>query len=144
MKIAYITAQTPYGRGETFVLEEMLAMAELGVDLVVVPRNPPREVFHKEAQKLLDLTVFLPLLNWSITVRFLQAFVLHPRLRRILWKVLLHSRSPKILAKNLAVIPKAVFVAKILKRRGVEHIHAHWGSTTATMAWVISELTGIP
>lgn len=144
MRIAYITAYTPYGRGETFVLDEMLMMAELGVDLVIVPRNPPREVFHKEAQKLLNQTIWLPLLDGLILFRFLQAISLRPRLWRVLWNVIINSRPLKILVKNLAVIPKAVFVAVLFKQRGVEHIHAHWGSTTATMAWVISELTGIP
>jgi glycosyltransferase involved in cell wall biosynthesis len=32
----------------------------------------------------------------------------------------------------------------LLKKKDIEHIHAHWGSTTATMAWIVSELTGIP
>ncbi len=49
MKIAYITAHTPYGRGETFVLEEMLAMAEIGADLVSLPETRPLEVFHEKA-----------------------------------------------------------------------------------------------
>lgn len=52
MKIAYITAQTPFGKGETFVLEEMLAVTELGVNLVIIPRNPSKEVFHKEGEKV--------------------------------------------------------------------------------------------
>ena len=50
MKIAYITAQTPYGKGEAFILEEMLAMFELGVHIVIIPRKPPKEVFHKKAK----------------------------------------------------------------------------------------------
>jgi glycosyltransferase involved in cell wall biosynthesis len=50
----------------------------------------------------------------------------------------------KVLSKNLAVVPKALFVADSLKQNEVAHIHAHWGSTTSTMAWIISELTGIP
>jgi len=144
MKVAYITAHTPYGHGETFVLEEMLMMAELGVDLIIVPRNPPKEVFHQDAQKLLGRTVWLPLLNWQILWEFLKAILLRPRLWRILWAVVRNSRSLKILVKNLAVLPKAVFIAKIFQQEGVEHIHAHWGSTTATMAWAISEITRIP
>lgn len=144
MKVAYITAHTPYGHGEIFVLDEMLMMAEIGVDLVIVPRNPPEEVFHNEARKLLDRTIWLPLFNWPIFFRLLRALFFDPRLWTILWKIIRSSRTLKILLKNLVVIPKAVYVASLLKQQGVEHIHAHWGSTTATMAWVISELTGIP
>ena len=30
MKIAYITAQAPWGRGETFIIDEMPAIKEAG------------------------------------------------------------------------------------------------------------------
>lgn len=144
MKIAYITAHTPYGKGETFVLEEMLAVLEVGADLLIIPRNPPKEVFHAKAKELLDRTLWLPLLNWQILSCFLLALVTRPQLWRLIWIILSESRNAKIALKNLAILPKATYVANILKREGVEHIHAHWGSTTATMAWAISELTGIP
>jgi len=144
MKIAYITAHAPFGRGETFVMEEMLAVAELGVELIIVPRNPSKEVFHNMAQQLLDRAIWLPLFNWQIVFSFLKTAALNPRLWKILGRILRHSRTLKILIKNLAVAPKAVFIADLLRQAGVEHIHAHWGSTTATMAWIASELTGIP
>lgn len=144
MRIAYITAHAPYGRGEAFVLEEMLEMVELGVDLDIIPRNPPREVFHSKARKLLNKTIWLPLLDGRIFFQFIHMLFQYPFLWRLLGVVFLHSRSVKVLIKNLAVIPKAVLVARLLKQREVVHIHAHWGSTTSTMAWAISEITGIP
>ncbi len=144
MKIAYITAHAPFGRGETFVLEEMLAVAELGVELLIVPRNPPKEVFHDAGRQLLDRVVWLPLFSWRIFLAFLKTAVLKPRLWEVLANILRYSRTPRILAKNLAVAPKAVFIAGLLRQAKVQHIHAHWGSTTATMAWIASELTGIP
>ncbi len=144
MTILYVTAHTPFGRGETFVLDEMLEIAEFGVELVIVPRNPPKEIFHSDARQLLDRTIWLPLFNWQLFVSFARALFSRARLWAVLGELICHSRSPKILAKNLAVVPKAVFVAGLLAEKRVEHIHAHWGSTTATMAWVISESTGIP
>ncbi len=144
MRIAYITAHTPFGRGETFVLEEMLAVVELGVDLLIVPRNPPREVFHGSARQISDRAIWLPLFNWQIFLYFLKAVALNLRLWGIIGRMICHSRTLKILVKNLAVVPKAIFVAGLLQKEPVDHIHAHWGSTTASMAWVISELTGIP
>ncbi|NPV27287.1 MAG: glycosyltransferase [Firmicutes bacterium] len=144
MKIAYITAHAPFGRGETFVLEEMIAVDEQGVELVIVPRNPPKEVFHDLARQLLDRAIWLPLFDWRIFLAFLKTVALKPRLWWIIGRILRHSRTLKILVKNLAVAPKAVFIAGLLHQTRVEHIHAHWGSTTATMAWIVSELTGIP
>jgi len=144
MKIAYITAQAPFDRGETFVLEEMLAITELGIELVIVPRNPSKEVFHKGFRNLLNLAIWLPLFDWKIFSSFLCALIFRPRLWYMLWMTIRHSRSLKVLARNLIVIPKATFIASLFKQEGVKHIHAHWGSTTATMALVVSELTGIP
>lgn len=143
-KIAYITAHTPFGRGETFILEEMLALIEAGVDLVIVPRNPPTEVFHDEAHRLLANTIRLPLLNLQILKAFVHALVFKPRIWWIIGSILRYSRSPRIAAKNLAVLPKSAFVARLFEQEKANHIHAHWGSTTSTMAWIISELTGIP
>lgn len=144
MRIAYITAHTPYGRGEIFILEEMLGLVEAGVDLLIVPRNPPKEVFHAKAKELLDRTLWLPLLNWKILASFLLALITRPRLWNLIWRIFRESRSFWIILKNLAVLPKATYIARTFKRLKVDHIHAHWGSTTATMAWIISELTNIP
>lgn len=144
MKVCYITAQVPWGRGETFIIDEMLAVKETGADLTIIPRNPTKEVFHPEARALLDDAVWLPLMSPKMIGAFLLLLLTRPCLWKILGAMLRHSRTWRILVKNLAVVPKGVYIAPLLKKKGVEHIHAHWGSTTATMAWVVSELTGIP
>lgn len=144
MKIAYLTAHTPFGRGESFVLEEMLALVEAGIDLLIIPRNPPKEVFHGEATRLLANTVWLPLWDGRMLIAFLKTLIFQPRIWSIIGQILGHSRSLKIVMKNIAILPKATFAARLVVQEKVEHIHAHWGSTTSTMAWAISELTGIP
>jgi glycosyltransferase involved in cell wall biosynthesis len=144
MKIAYITAQAPYGQGETFIIGEMLAIKEAKVDLLIIPRSPTKKVFHKEAKNLLPNTIWLPLINLKIVYIFLISLFAKPRLWKILLSVVRNSWNLKILVKNLIVIPKGVFIANLLREKSVNHIHAHWGSTTATMAWIVSKLTGIP
>lgn len=144
MKILYITAQTPWGKGETFILEEMLNMKYQGVNLLIIPRNPPKEIFHKEAIKLLENAVWLPLINLKMIIIFLVSILSKPCLWKILFSILRYSRSWRIMIKNLVVLPKGVFIANMIKNDNIDHIHAHWGSTTSTMAWIISELTGIP
>jgi len=144
MKIAYITAQTPWGRGETFILEEMLEVKRQGIDLLIIPRNPSKEVFHKEGEKLLENAIRLPLVNVKIIVSFLRVLFTRISSWKILGSILRYSRNLLILIKNLAVFPKGVFIANIIQKEKIQHIHAHWGSTTATMAYVISQITGIP
>jgi len=144
MKIAYITANSPFGRGETFITEEMNTIVDLGVDLIILPRNPSKEVFHNFATKLCDRAIWLPLLNLQIFLTFLKEVFFCPHLWKIIGQIIEHSRTVKILVKNLAVLPKSVYIAGLLRDSPVDHIHAHWGSTTATMAWIISKLTAIP
>jgi glycosyltransferase involved in cell wall biosynthesis len=54
------------------------------------------------------------------------------------------SRSPGVSLKNLAVVPKALWLAEVAARWKANHIHCHWGGTTATMALLASKLSGIP
>ncbi len=143
MILAYITAQAPYGRGESFIIEEMLALRKLGIDLVIVPRNPPKEVFHTDAEKLLGNTVWLPLFSIQMIPPLLKTMILKPHFWIIIFNILFNSRNLEILIKNLSVVPKAVFISHLFCQMGIQHIHAHWGSTTATMAYIISQLTGI-
>ncbi|MEO0071332.1 MAG: glycosyltransferase [candidate division WOR-3 bacterium] len=144
LSVAYITACAPFGKRETFIIEEMLALLNLGVDLTIVPRNPPPKVFHKEAETLLPLTINLPLLNWEILTYFLKSITKDPLISKLIRINFSHSRNLKIALKNLAVFPKAVFLAALLKKKGINHIHTHWGSTTATIGWIIAKLTHIP
>lgn len=36
-----------------------------GIDIIVIPRNPDKEVFHKEAKNLEDRTIKLPLIDFK-------------------------------------------------------------------------------
>jgi glycosyltransferase involved in cell wall biosynthesis len=145
MKILFITAQIPYGRGEVFILEEMLEAKRQGVNLLVIPRNSSKEIFHKEAKELLENSIWLPLIDIRMVAKFFLALFDKAVLWRILGKIFKYSRNPLILIKNLTVLPKSIFVTeKFIKNNNINHIHAHWGSTTATMAYFISEFTNIP
>lgn len=64
MKLAYITAQTPWGEAETFVISEILSVKKNDMKLTIIPRTPPKRVFHKEAQPLLSDAIWLPMCQW--------------------------------------------------------------------------------
>jgi len=144
MKVAYITAQTPLGKGETFVLEELIELKYQGVDLLIIPRTPTKEIFHKEAESLIRSSICLPLINGKIFIKFIFSLITKARIVKVIGNMFKYSRNIHILIKNLAVLAKGVYVSDIIKNNKVQHIHSHWGSTTATMAYISSELTGIP
>ena len=140
MKICYITVQAPFGAGEAFILEEMLEAKRQGVDLLIIPRNPSKEVFHKDAKELLENTIWLPLINLGMIFYFCRALLTKIALWKILGTIVRCSRTPWIFIKNMMVLPKGIFVSKIVQKESIIHIHAHWGSTTATMAYIVSRI----
>jgi glycosyltransferase involved in cell wall biosynthesis len=143
MKFTIITAQAPFGRGETFIIEEIIFIKKAGFEPLIIPRNPPKKIFHKKANLLLPNAIQLPLFNLKIIRAFLFA-IFHKEIWHVILSISRHSRKTIIFIKNLAVIPKGIFIAGLLKKEDIKHIHAHWGSTTATMAYVTSKLSGIP
>jgi glycosyltransferase involved in cell wall biosynthesis len=58
-------------------------------------------------------------------------------------RTLARSGSARNLAVNLASIPKALWLADLLKRSDVSHVHAYWLSHTSTIAMVAADLAGI-
>jgi len=122
----------------------MISLQKEGINLTIFPRNPSREIFHNEALNLLNDAVWLPLFNFGILREFLISLIIKPKTIKILYLIIKNSRSFKIILKNIIVFPKAVYIAKHIRKIPIDHIHAHWGSTTSTMALIISEMTGIP
>jgi colanic acid/amylovoran biosynthesis glycosyltransferase len=145
-KIVYITAKAPFGRlGETYILTELLAHKELGTDLLIVPRDTPGELFHEKARTLLGDTLGVPILNVPVVGEFLKYLIMHPVTSlKLFTATSLKARNIGIAIKNLLVFPKACYIAGIIKKSAVAHIHAHYGSTTSTMAYIISRISGIP
>jgi colanic acid/amylovoran biosynthesis glycosyltransferase len=143
MGFAYITAQMPWGEGEAFLMQEALEMKRQAGDFLIIPRSPAIQVFHQEARPLLGNSLGQPLININIAALFAASLV-DPFVRNVLGDVISRSRSPAIIAKNLAVFPKAVFTARAIKKNRISHIHCHWGATTATMAYAAARITGLP
>lgn len=144
MKIAYITKEIPWGKDEAFIIDEMKAIKRKNIELFIIPRNPPRKVIHKEAESLLADAKWLQGISIGLLIYFLIQLLYRPKIWIIWLKISRGARSFKILLKNSMVLPKAVYAASLFKKYKVDHIHAHWGTTTATLGYISSELTGIP
>ena len=144
-KVAFITSVTPFGSQETFILTELLALKRVGVEMIVIPRDLSGEIFHKKAEKLIEKTLCVPWLDINIMKIFMTFCLLHPLIFiRLVYRICFRARNLKIALKNAVMLPKAIYLSEILLQESVCHIHAHWASTTATMAFIISQVTGIP
>lgn len=144
-KIAYFTATIPLGAQETFILTEMLTLKKSGAGLLIIPRDISDEVFHEKGKELLDDTLIIPYIDFKIFIGLLGYIALKPLLTlKILSGIAFKARNVKIAVKNLYILPKGLYLAKILNQQEIAHIHAHWASTTSTIAYIISKVTGIP
>ncbi|WP_323720630.1 glycosyltransferase family 4 protein [Acetomicrobium sp.] len=146
MKIAYITVQTPYGPGETFILPEVIELQRQGHEVAVFPLRPDKKLAQgQEAAMVRECTVHIPLLNVRVFVKALKLSILKPKLIcKVLFDILRYSGSGKKVLKNLVVIPKGLVLGAEIKNRGFDHIHAHWASTPSTAAYIAALYSGVP
>jgi glycosyltransferase involved in cell wall biosynthesis len=144
MKLLYVTSTFPYGVGEGFLVSEIAALTRLGNEVAIAPLRRPRRILHADARELRARVEAEPLLSWRVLASALGEILRRPGTCAGLLLKLLRSRSPRILAKNLAAFPKGLWLARRARDLGVEHIHVHWAATTATLGLVAGGLTGIP
>jgi glycosyltransferase involved in cell wall biosynthesis len=86
----------------------------------------------------------LPLFSLRVGALALREFVRSPgRALRALRAVAFGASSWRSRAVNLITLPKALAVAHEVRRLGIDHIHAAWLTTPATLAYVVSRLTGV-
>jgi len=120
--IAMILSSHPL-RAESFLRREVAALERNGQPLLLVMMDGP----------------------W-LSAAFLRALWRKPRvMARLLWWIVSKTfLDPPLLFKSLAIVPMACAWAERLRAAGVAHVHAHFATHAATLALIVSELTGIP
>jgi glycosyltransferase involved in cell wall biosynthesis len=144
-RLVYLTANAPFGTGEEFILREALTLQELGANLLVVPRDGTGSLFHAVGLPLVETAVRMGLFNPRIAIGALFFVLTKPSVAlSVLYDVVRHAESFKVMAKNLLVMPKAFYLSTKIAPEEVGHIHVHWGTTTATIGYILSRVTGVP
>ena len=144
MRIVYVTSTLPYGSPEAFLIPEVAELMRSGHDVTVVPMSPRGVVVHEDVQPFLATTVGVPLLSPEILREAFAGAVSSPRRTFRALRYVCRSRSPRIFAKNLGVFAKGVWLGRRVCRLRADHLHAHWASTSSTMALVAAEISGVP
>ena len=170
MKAAYIMSRFPKIT-ETFILYELLAVEEHGVEVSIYSllRPRPTSVYHEgasvlrkilerlsrpvgeilmhaEAARLVERTHYAPFFSWKILAAQFD-FLLHNPLAylRTFWRLLVENwGSANYLLGALAIFPKTVCFARMMQTEGIQHVHAHFANHPAAAAYIIHRLTGIP
>ena len=146
VRVAYLISRFPKIT-ETFILYEMLAVAEQGVEVELYPlwREHTRQM-HPEAQPLVARAHFEPALAW----RFVKSHAYFLRRNPLSYCKTLAAllrgtwRSPRYFLGALAIFPKVVHWAYLMRQANISHVHAHFASHPAAAAFAIWRLTGIP
>jgi colanic acid/amylovoran biosynthesis glycosyltransferase len=144
MRIVYVTSTLPYGSREAFLIPEIAELMRSGHDVTVVPMSPRGEVVHADVGPFLERTLGVPLLSAEILREAIVGAVSSPRRTLRAFGYLCRSRSPSIFAKNMGVFAKGMWLGRRVRRIRADHLHAHWASTSSTMALVAAETSGVP
>lgn len=146
MRVGYVMSRFPR-LTETFVVSEVLAMQELGVDVRLYPLlREEADVVQPDAQALVATAHFQPFLSRAILRSNLRMLARNPAtyLGTLGAVVRMTWRSMNFLAGGLATFPKVVHNALAMKRAGVTHVHCHFATHPALAGFVIHRLVGIP
>ena len=134
----------PFGPQEAFFIPEVTELLRQGHEILLVPRGSHRDLVHQDAKALPAITCVEPLFSVRVLSAAARVCLRWPGRVFAAVRLLGKSRSPWVLLKTLAVVPKALWLADLAVSRGVQHIHAHWALTTATMAMVASRVSRVP
>lgn len=146
VSVAYLVSRFPK-LTETFVLDEMVAVQEENVRVALYPlRRERTNVMHPEARAFVERAHFHPHLSPAVLRANARALRHRPATyARTLWTLWRANwGSARYLAGAVLFFPKAVLFAHEMVARGIEHIHAHFASHPAAVAYAIHRLTGIP
>jgi colanic acid/amylovoran biosynthesis glycosyltransferase len=142
VRLAYVTALFPFAPEEQFFEPEVRELSRT-LDVLLVPTRPPGSVVHYDD---LGATILhMPLLSLRVLALAAREALRSPRRAlESFGTVAFASSSLQARVVNLAAFPKALAVAHELRRLKIDHIHAAWLTTPATIAYVASRMTGIP
>jgi len=141
MRLLYVTAAFPFGPGEAFFEEETAEFTRQGWQLLIVPRSPRGKARGTSLKHGYDVSGE-PVISGDILRT--AAGVLIGESKQVRAAVLPLLREGAHIAKNMSVIPKALWLAQVAREWKADHIHAQWASTTATMAMIASAVSGVP
>jgi colanic acid/amylovoran biosynthesis glycosyltransferase len=142
VKLVYVTSRYPFGPGEAFLGTEIAAHLEAGCELAVFPAYPRGAVSHADARRFLGLVP--PPSPLSDAGAFVRRVLPSPGALRRAGGTLLARQTPRIRAKNVAVLARLGSLVELLRRLRPDHVHVHWGGTSSTLAMTAAETVGIP
>ena len=137
--VVYITSSFPFGKSEVWAINEINSLMQLGNEVIIVPRNGDLPLVNSDAKKFLESSLRFPIFNLAIAMAFVRITILRPALfGQLILENFKHANTLVDFVKGLVVIPKSLFLAGLLRGKGVTHIHSLQTTTTAFIAFILS------
>jgi colanic acid/amylovoran biosynthesis glycosyltransferase len=142
VKLAYVTARMPFAPAEPFFEPEIDELART-FDVTVIPtRATTARNFYPS---LAATAHYLGIADRRVLGLALRELRRSPRAVAAAFATVAFSRQAlRARVVNLALFPKALALAHEIRRLGIEHVHVNWITSSATIAYVASRLTGVP
>ncbi|MGB0387280.1 MAG: glycosyltransferase [Ardenticatenaceae bacterium] len=143
-KIAYVMSRFPH-LSETFILREMNELERYGCQIALYPLILQKQpVVHAEAERWIPRARYVPFFSGKVLAANGLAALRAPRYAALWGQTLWENRSSSnFLVRALGLLPKAFEMARQMQEDEITHIHAHYATHPALMAWLIHRLTGI-
>ncbi|MBF0481403.1 MAG: glycosyltransferase [Desulfovibrionaceae bacterium] len=133
---------------ETFVYREVLALWRLGLPVRVFSLYGPVARGLSEEMRNADIPIErlgLAAIARVLAVALASLLVRPAKTLRILTRVLTRpAGGAEKFGENILAAFCGFTLARRCRQLGVEHVHAAWANGSATAAWVVHALTGIP
>lgn len=147
MKVAYVVSMFPCW-SETFILNELISHHKSGTDLSIFSiKNCSENMVHDEAILFVGNTVYgKEYLNIKLFFLHLLLILGNPLIYIGILKklLLLKATLPLVKIKALAVFWLSPTFVIAAKQKKIEHLHAHFATYPALLAWIIGKFTRIP
>lgn len=144
-RIAYLVNQYPQP-SQSFIRREIRALEALGYDVerFTVRRYDGALVDPQDIEERDRTTALLDTGPLHLFTATIAAFLRSPIvfMKSLFWAARLGRRSDRGLLLHLIYFVEACALLRLLRRRGVEHVHAHFGTNSATAAMLCRALGG--
>lgn len=145
LRIAYITVRTPgASSGEEFFLPEIRALIAGGHMLTLVPRESGARAKAIAETELSPIAKVVGLAAPEVLWEFLKSVVRDPALTADIIRECCSGGTWLTTVKNVRVLPKGIWLGHFVRQQSLNHIHAQWGATTATLAQIAHRVSGVP
>lgn len=146
-KIVYILDEFPK-LSETFIFREILGLKKVNVDLEIISmKSPVKKLIPSELADIVKTTIYIPpLCSIKVLVVHLYFLLKNPIKYLYIFSYLLirNYRNLRLFIRTIYHFGVGIYLSKIVKTKGIKHIHAHLASGPTTVALVISKTLNLP